>query len=190
MPSLNAQQKEIVFNKLFNEYFKPLCAFCQYKFSVDVDVAKDVVHSAFLKIWESDLPFSSELPSKTYLYKVVTNICLDMLRHEKIKQEHQRFFQKNSTAFDLCEDKNMTELKEMQTDIEKALADLPEQMRKVFQLSRQEGLKYAEIACQLGISVKTVEVQMSRALKKLRQKLAPYLCVYWIFLSCTRWFNN
>lgn len=190
MPSTDAQEKDIVFNNLFNEYFIPLCAFCQYKFRFDIDVAKDVVHSAFLKIWESDLSFSSELPSKTYLYKVVTNICLDMLRHEKIKKQHGQYFQKNWTELDLAEENKMTELKEMQNDIENALAELPDQMKRVFELSRYEELKYAEIARQLGISVKTVETQISRALMKLRQKLATYLSVFWIFLFMQGWYNK
>ena len=75
------------------------------------------------------------------------------------------------------------ELKELQNEIDKAVEALPEQMRTVFRLSRYEGLKYAAIADQLGISIKTVETQMTRALVKLRKSLAPYLSVCFLLMS-------
>jgi RNA polymerase sigma-70 factor (ECF subfamily) len=59
--------------------------------------------------------------------------------------------------------------------IRQALADLPDRCREVFQLSRDRGLKYAEIATALGISIKTVEAQMGKALRVLRERLAPWL---------------
>ncbi len=57
----------------------------------------------------------------------------------------------------------------------RAVADLPERCREVFRLSREQGLRYAEIATALGISVKTVEAQMGKALRLLRDRLAPWL---------------
>lgn len=166
------------FDDLFRQYFKPLCAFCQYRFGLDIDEAKDVVHSGFIKLLESHSSFSSGLLAKAYLYKVITNICLDMARHEKIKQQHVQFVQK--TANTSLEDENkVAEFKELQNDINTAISELPDQMRKIFELSRYEGMKYAEIALQLGISLKTVETQMSRALVKLRLKLASYFTIFW-----------
>lgn len=190
MPSGNEQNKNKAFDELFQEYFKPLCAYCQYKFGLDIDMAKDAVHSAFTKLLESDFTFCSKLSSKTYLYKVVTNICLDLKRHEKIKEKHVEFFQKQVTNTKMGNGNTIAELKELQNDINKAIAELPEQMRKVFELSRHDGLKYAEIARQLGISIKTVEIQMTRALVKLRKKLASYLSIYWLFLVTYGWYNK
>ena len=176
------KNEDKAFDDLFSEYFKPLCAFCQYKFGFDIDVAKDVVHSAFINLLESGFTFSSKLSSKTYLYKVVTNICLDLKRHEKIKQKQVEFFRNQATNTNTGNENVIAELKELQNDINKAVAELPDQMRKVFELSRHEGLKYAEIARQMGISIKTVEIQMSRALVKLRKELASYLSMYWLLL--------
>ena len=190
MPSVNEQSNNKAFDDLFHEYFKPLCAYCQYKFGLDIDVAKDVVHSAFINLLEAGVTFSSESSSKAYLYKVVTNICLDLKRHEKIKQKHVEFFQKQGTNTDTGNENLMAELKELQNDINKAIAELPDQMRKVFELSRNEGLKYTEIARQLGISIKTVETQMSRALVKLKQKLASYLSMYWLLLLIYGWYTK
>lgn len=182
MSSANEQNKDNAFDDLFREYFKPLCAYCQYKFGLDIEIAKDVVHSAFINLLESDFTSSSKLSSKTYLYRIVINICFDLKRREKIKQKQVEIFQKQATDVSMENENISIELKELQNDINKAIAELPDQMRKVFELSRYEGLKYAEIARQLDISVKTVETQMSRALVKLRHKLASYLSMYVLLL--------
>ena len=176
-----SQNRNDDFDVLFREYFKPLCVFCQYKFDLDIDTVKDVVHSAFMKLLETDFTFPSNLSSKAYLYKTAINICLDLKRHEKVKQKQVEFVKKHVTDLRVA-DENIVELKELQNDINKAVAELPDQMRRIFELSRYERLKYAEIAHQLDISVKTVEIQMSRALVKLRQKLGSYLSTYLLFL--------
>lgn len=160
---------------LFKEHFASLCAYCQYKFDLDGDAAREAVHTGFLKLWENRLTLSAELSVKAYLYKIVTNICLDFLRHEKVKQKHVRFIKENAAAAVADPFFRHAELKTLAADIDRAVAELPEQMRKVFELSRYENLKYAEISKQLNISIKTVETQMSRALFRLRKKLAPYL---------------
>jgi RNA polymerase sigma-70 factor (ECF subfamily) len=67
------------------------------------------------------------------------------------------------------------DLKQLRDAIDRAIAELPEQMRKIFELNRHDGLKYTEIATRLNLSIKTVETQMSRALLKLRQKLAAFI---------------
>ena len=179
MPLPNEPYNNPAFDELFNEYFNPLCAYCQYKFGLDIDPAKDAVHSAFINLLESNFIFSSKPSSKAFLYKTVSNICLDLLRHEKIKKAHVQLVQKHFTEMDPAADNKTAELKELQNDINKAIAALPDHMREVFELSRRDGLKYAEIARKLDISVKTVETQMSRALSKLREKLSSYLPVYW-----------
>lgn len=173
MELANDQNNNLGIDELFKEYFKPLCAYCQYNFGFPIDAAKDIVHSVFIKLLECGLSFSSEFTAKSYLYKSTRNSCIDRIRHEKIKQQHELFVQKNAEAD--VENYNLTELKELQNDIDKAITELPDQMRAIFYLSRNEGLKYAEIALKLDISVKTVETQMSRAFGKLRQKLATYL---------------
>lgn len=175
MPARNENLiDDAAFALLFKEYFTPLCAWCQYKFDFGLDIAKEAVHSGFIKLWENRHTLSPELSVKAYLYKIVTNISLDMLRHEKVKLRHVRFVSQNTSA--TTEDAfGQPDLKQLAGDIDRAISELPEQMRMIFELSRYEGLKYAEISGRLNISIKTVETQMSRALAKLRQKLAHYL---------------
>ena len=184
--SLADHQNGSVFDELFREYFKPLCAYCQFKFGFDIEVAKDAVHTSFVRLLESNYQCSFDAATKTYLYRIVTNVCLDLLRHEKTKQQHLRVIKTNSSEAD-ADESTVAEFKELQNDINNAIAELPEQMRQVFELSRYEGLKYVEIAGRLGISIKTVETQMSRALAKLRQKLASYLSLYWLMVLLQLW---
>ena len=74
----------------FESYFEPLCAYCKYRFNFDIDQAKETVHIAFIRLWENRNSVSPDLSLKAYMYKIVTNISLDLLRHEKVKEKHER----------------------------------------------------------------------------------------------------
>jgi RNA polymerase sigma-70 factor (ECF subfamily) len=145
------------------------------KFGFDIDLSKEVVHSGFVKLWETRKTLSADLSIKAYLYKIIYNTSVDVLRHQKVKHKHEKYvLQHNGPSINENGFGDL-ELKHLAADIDKAVAELPEQMRKIFELSRYGGFKYAEISSQLNISVKTVETQMSRALVKLRHKLSNYL---------------
>jgi len=176
---INLQLDDESFELLFKENFAFLCAYCQYKFDFDLDLSKEVVHTAFIKLWESRLTLSPGLPVKPYLFRVITNISLDMLKHEKVKEKHKRYIE-NSSAGITDSGFEGIDVKQLSAEINKAIADLPSQMQKIFLLSRFDGLKYATIAEQLDISVKTVETQMGRALARLRKALAEYLFLLFV----------
>lgn len=177
---LSSQNKfdDSAFEIFFKENFSGLCAYCQFKFGFDIDLAKEAAHAGFIKLWESRHSLSPELSVKAYLYKIITNVCFDILRHEKVKQKHEKHVLENSSFKYNKNHFDQAEFNELQNNVDKAVSELPEQMRKIFELSRYEGLKYSEISSKLSISVKTVETQMSRALVKLRQKLSDYLPFY------------
>lgn len=166
---------EAAFEILFKQHFTPLCAWCQYKYNFELDSAKEAVHTGFIKLWNGRDAIAADQSVKPYLYKIIANICLDMLKHEKIKQKHARYITIHAASISDNNAFQQHDLKQMEMDIAAALSELPEQMQKIFNLSRQDGLKYAEIAGKLNISIKTVETQMSRALAKLRHKLGRYL---------------
>jgi RNA polymerase sigma-70 factor (ECF subfamily) len=163
------------FELLFKANFRPLCGWCQYKFDLEPDLAKEAVHTGFIKLWENRHSITPELSVKAYLYKIVTNICLNIFRDLKVKQKHLQYLSQNTfiltndDGFDQCTVKQLT------SDIDKAISELPEQMRRIFLLSRKDGLKHLEISTLLDISIKTVETQISRARIKLRRKLSGYL---------------
>jgi len=182
LPSFNATMfDDAAFEVFFKKHFTALCAYCQYKFGFDLELAKDTVHTGFIKLWENRQTISPELSIKAYLYKIITNTSLDILKHDQVKLNHVRYIRQNASENTAANDQNRVDFKLLGDDIEKAVAELPEQMRRIFKLCRYEELKYAEIAEQLGISKKTVETQMSRALVKLRLKLSLYL-LYTILL--------
>ena len=183
--SLNERQlTEKDFEFFFKENFVLLCAYCRVKFKFDTDLSKEMVHTAFIKFWETHDLNRPDFSMKGYLYKIVTNNCLDYIRHEKVKSGYEDHSGKIFPTASLPDESGKIDLERLTNKIEKSISELPEQMRKIFVLSRHEGLKYSQIAKYLGISVKTVETQMSRALIKLRSKLSEFrsllLCVFFL----------
>lgn len=175
--SNDLRHDEAAFEAFFKKNFTPLCSYCQYKFGFDLDGAKEIVHTAFVRLWETRQQLAGELSPLAYLRTSIINSSLDVLKHEKVKQKHATYLQNTAPGEPAESNYNSVDYKQLQTEIDNAVAELPEQMRRIFILSRFEGLKYAAIAGELNISVKTVETQMSRALAKLRERLAGYLTV-------------
>jgi RNA polymerase sigma-70 factor (ECF subfamily) len=140
-------------------------------------MAKEVVHTGFIKLWDARQNLAAGVSPKSYLYKIITNNVLDNLKHGKIRQQYARFVLQSAPDDAAANSFDDLDVKQLQAEINAAIAELPEQMRRVFEMSRFEGLKYGEIAGQLNISVKTVETQMGRALARLREKLSAYLSI-------------
>jgi RNA polymerase sigma-70 factor (ECF subfamily) len=168
---------ELSFEIFFKENYSLLCWYCQSKFEFDIDEANEAVQSAFLKLWETRTTLSPDLNVKAYIFTIVTNICNNIIRHNKVKQKHESYLLDNSTFTYTKEQFDDAELSELKAKIDQAIAELPDQMRTIFKMSRFDDLKYVEISTRLYISVKTVETQMGRALIKLRQKLSIYLTI-------------
>jgi RNA polymerase sigma-70 factor (ECF subfamily) len=162
------------FEKLFREHFTALCYFAK-KYLGDMDSSKEIVHSVFIKIWENRAEFDWEKPAKSYLFTSVYNRSLNFIRDNK------RFVSsdKDGTSGEFHDN---LEIAELEGRIKQALQRLPEKCREVFELNRFEGKKYAEIAEHLNISVKTVETQMSKALKILKDELKDYLYIFILLL--------
>jgi RNA polymerase sigma-70 factor (ECF subfamily) len=98
---------------------------------------------------------------------------LNQLRHAAVERDAEPYVG-SAPAAAPRPDAGVVE-EEMDAALRRAVADLPERCREVFELSRVHGLRYAEIAQTLGVSVKTVEAQMGKALRQLRDRLAPWL---------------
>lgn len=168
------------FEKLFREYFIPLTAFVK-KYVGDIDTAKEIVHDVFVNLWSKRDSIDIEKSVKSYLYTSGYNRSLNYIRDSKkfdsnVKSEDISI-QGSEWNFD-----NNIEALELEGKINQILALLPEKCKQIFLMSRFEGLKYGEIAEKLDISVKTVEAQMSKALKVLRENLKEYLTILIIFL--------
>jgi RNA polymerase sigma-70 factor, ECF subfamily len=169
------------FEMLFRTYYQPLCNYA-YSFVQDRDEAEEIVQATFLSVWEKRDALSIHTGVKPYLYAMVRNASLNVLKHEKIKQQH--VVGELAVAEKSVESVSRTVIaSELENRIHKALDKLPEQCRLVFKLSRFEELKYAEIAEQLNISIKTVENQMGKALKIMREQLKDYLPLFIVMMN-------
>src|SRR5690606_11564606 len=148
----------------------------------DVEDAEEVVQSTFLLVWEKRETLEIRTSAKSYLYAMVRNACLNVLKHQKIRQRHEA----EEKALGERSRDSLHETvagKELEYRIQEAVEQLPEQCRMVFKLSRFEELKYSEIAEQLNISVKTVENHMGKALRVMREQLKDFLPIVFIILN-------
>ncbi len=156
------------FENLFKQYYHPLCAHA-LSYSGSHAAAEDAVSEVFARIWEKKAQLKIETSVKSYLYRAVGNQCIDTLRKVYHKKTHlsedMSAYQHHACTDDMA---SMAETKELAQHIEAAVRRLPKQCGIIFRLSRESGLKYQEIANRLNISVKTVETQMGRAFKALR----------------------
>ena len=168
---MNSKQTNII-EELFKEHFKPLCHFSMKFTYGNLDDAKELVHKVFIKVWEKIDSFPKGMNFKSYLYTAVNNYGLNFIRDNK------KFVPLDpaSTEHQIAPETGL-ETQELKRSIEYALNMLPEKCRQVFEYSRYEGLKYAAIADKMGISVKTVEAQMTKALKILREHLSEFLAI-------------
>lgn len=165
-----------VFEPLFKTHFEPLCRFA-LKYIEDLDDAKGVVHDVFVTVWEKFDSLSPDLNYKSYLYTAVRNRCLNVIRDNK------KFVSLDVAESNATTENNTLETKELELEIARAVDSLPEKCREVFEKSRIEGLKYAQIATEMNISVKTVEAHMSKALRVLRKHLAEFLSLTFFLLD-------
>ena len=169
---------EASFERFFKALYPRLCIYCKLKFEFDIHQSEDIVNTAFIKLWQARQTVTTGISARSYLYKVIDNSSINILKHQKVVDAHAKYlvsFASTEGVFQSSFDS--LDLKQLRMAIDSAIAELPEQMRRIFEFSRFEGLKYAEIASELNISVKTVETQMSRALVKLREKLSRYLMI-------------
>jgi RNA polymerase sigma-70 factor, ECF subfamily len=164
---------ETAFDALFTAWHGKLMA---YAFSVlqNEAQAEEVVQTVFCRIWEKRRQWEVHTSMKAYLYGSVYHRCIDgMRKNEQMHKYHRHVLQ--SSEYKAGPASGKAELKELEAKLQYALSQLPAQCRAIFQLSRFGGLKYREIAEQLDISVKTVEAQMTKALKHLRDQLSEFL---------------
>lgn len=160
---------DLAFNQLFDAYYSSLCFFAN-KYVSDLDLARSLVQQVFVDLWTKRQKLNIHFSPKSYLFQSVKNRAIDYLRKERqsipISEIHEN---SQSQAFH-----DLVEEAELNARINASINQLPEKCREIFILCRFEGLKYSEIAEKLDISIKTVEMQMGIALKKIRNNLTDY----------------
>jgi len=172
---------------LFREYYVSLCAYSR-RYVGRKDIAEEIVSDTFLKIWESRKRLEINTSVKAYLFHAVCNNSLNYLRKLKTECHLEEYFRETSSenlGFEVpleeIEEQSLM-MENMSQKIEAAVMMLPEQQQRAFRLKRMEGKKTKEVAEIMGLSVKTIEMHLSKATLHLRQNLKDYLPSFLIFL--------
>lgn len=162
---------EVAFSQLYNKYRKKVYSY-SFKILKYPDRAEDIVHEVFLKLWQCD-SLETILNLDAYLRVVTRNQTLKLLRRQELELKSNK-----SMFVDWQETHNETEqeilLNDAYAQLQKGIAQLPPQQKKIYQLCREEGLKYEEVAEMLSISKLTVKTHMQHALRFLRAYLSNH----------------
>ena len=162
-----------------------MCRF-SLRYVADPIIAEEIIQDLFCKLWIRREELSINMSLRSYLYKAALNHSLNFLRHREMQRKYFEYvgFEVDQVSGNGHYDSDG----ELSVRISKALAELPEKRREIFELSRFEGLKYHEIAERLGINIKTVETQMTRALDFLRHYLKEYMSAILLIMNVKHFF--
>lgn len=156
------------FEQLFKTHFPGLYTYA-YTILRDSHLAEEVVQEVFAKFFIRAQRIRITTSLESYLYRSVYNESVNYQKHQKAKANYRKFILHRQDPGSPPQDSG--DYLELEAKLQLALEELPEQCRTIFQLSRFEELKYREIAERLGLSIKTVENQLSKALRIMRKRL-------------------
>lgn len=165
---------QAAFDALFRAWYAPLVRQAERLVGARA-AAEEIVQDALLELWRRRETLDPAGTAQAYLFQTVRNRAYNALRHARVADRAAPQLTVEATARPAPAPDAEVSTGELEAAIAEAVASLPPRCREVFTLSRANGLTYAEIAGALGVSVKAVEAQMGRALRTLRERLAPWL---------------
>lgn len=168
------------FEQLFRSHFNYLCNYA-LQYVEGMDTAQEICQKVFISLWENRANIDPQQSVKSYLFTAVRNRCLNYIRDNK--KYRSQILDLDCGDFDLVGEEDHFAERELQQRIEEALRELPPKCRQVFEMSRFQAMKYREIAEELGVSQKTVEAHMSKAMKHLRERLQDYFFLFLLFME-------
>jgi len=176
----NIQQKDLeTFERYYKEHYKSFFLMA-CKYLKDTAQAEETVNDVFLKLWDDGNQIKIESSLKSYIYKAIINRSINAFNKNKRELMHQTDL---NTIPDEGYELRQIEENELKTKLYAAIDQLPEQCRKVFEMSRFEELKQQEIADKLGISIKTVKNHITIALKQLSKLSVTSLLLLFLILK-------
>ncbi|WP_372634380.1 RNA polymerase sigma-70 factor [Fodinibius sp.] len=176
------QGDERAFERLFKRYFYKLSRFA-WRYVKSKAIAEELVQEVFADIWDKKKEWNPTSSLKLYLYQSVKHQALDYLKHEQVRGEYdpQWMEKREYPTINFQDTRRQQQIREA---ISKEIEALPPRSKMTYKLHRHDGLTYEEIAEVMDVSVKTVESQMTRTLKRLRKRLS-YLLPFLIIASLT-----
>ncbi|MGQ0767088.1 MAG: RNA polymerase sigma-70 factor [Gemmatimonadota bacterium] len=162
---------ESAFDALFRTWYPALVRLAE-RMLRDPEAAEEIVQDVLLEFWRRRETLDVHTSVQAYLFQSTRNRSLNRLRHNRVERRDE--FDTDTLPSRVLSDTAAVE-HEMEIALRDAIASLPPRCRQVFELNRIQGLKYAEVADVLGVSIKAVEAQMGRALRTLRERMAPWL---------------
>lgn len=157
------------FERVFYEYHERVHAYVLHKTHSSY-IADETLQLSFIKLWNYRHSLTEDLPLLSQVFRIVRTTMIDVIRKEQAKV-HSLPDWKHRSGFTEDAGQKLEE-SELQRKLSRLLREMPGMQKKVFEMSRFEGMSYRDIATTLSISVKTVETHISRALKYLRQHLS------------------
>lgn len=162
---MRADNKEI-FKSRFQKHYPRLCNIA-YGYVSDMDDSEDIVQELFISVWNKKLDSMPEADFAAYMTTAVKNRSISFLRKRAYKMVPIDC--RNSAAADMCDDNsNADDNKSVEEKLESALSTLPPRCKDIFLMAKLHGMKYREIAKALDLSEKTIDNQMTKAIKLLR----------------------
>jgi RNA polymerase sigma-70 factor (ECF subfamily) len=165
------QGDDDAFATIFREHYSWL-VLAAARLLGDRSLGEEVVQDVMLELWRRRKEIALSGPLRAYLHQSTRNRSLNHLRHGRTVRQSEPYVPPPTAAPGA--DARVTS-RELEAAVAEAMAELSPPQREVFEMSRRDGLTYPEIASVLNISVKTVEARMGRALRHLRERLAPWL---------------
>ncbi|MBP3517284.1 MAG: RNA polymerase sigma-70 factor [Parabacteroides sp.] len=164
------------FEQVFRLYYMPLCMYAA-GITGRMDIAEEIVQELFYVFWKERERLQLFHTIKSYLYGAVRNQSLQYREHQDVRNRYRDAVLSHPDKDDLQQGdpQEQIEYKELEALINRTLQKLPERRLRIFRMHRFEGKKYAEIASLLSLSVKTVEAEMTKALRTLRNELEIYM---------------
>jgi RNA polymerase sigma-70 factor (ECF subfamily) len=178
------------FENIFRMHYSHLCSYAN-KFVMDMDASEEIVQELFFQLWQKKETIIITSSLKSYLFRAVHNSCLNYIKHKNIRLKYKEYIT-NEQKESWCEQSGDSEINQLQDKIRQAIDKLPPERKKVFLMSRFDELSYKEVAEKLNISIKTVENQIGKALKFLREELKEYiplLLFFYFELFCKLFYN-
>jgi len=169
------------FDQLFDRYSQPLYRFSKSLLKNHED-AEEVVQEVFFRIWKKRDELNERRSFQSFLFSIAYNLIIDQFRQRVKDQKYEQFLIKKAKQ-NYLNPGNELEYKELKKQVNKAITELPKRRKKIYQLSRERGLSYKEIAGRLHIKPKTVENHINLALKYIRKQLGNKTLAVALFLS-------